>query len=148
MNRLQILATVIFMTACVSGKPYELPAPAEITRPPSAATRPITLPKRPELREIVFQDQAGGFLTGEGLRALTAYREAAEANTDIATLNAVQAEQIAAAFDKLAAAYQRQREISAIREDLLTQARRDRFIDGLIYKALIGLGLVAAIARQ
>ena len=148
MSRLQILAAVMFLTACVNGKPYELPPPADITRPPAEATRPIALPARPDLREIVFQGQAGGFLTGEGLRALTAYREATEANRDIATLNAIQAEQIAAAFDKLAAAYQRQREISAIREDLLIQARRDRFIDGLIYKALIGLGLVAAIAGQ
>ncbi len=148
MKRIQIATIALILAGCAAGKGYELPAPSQIDEPPVTATRPIPLPDRPEIAEAKINGQAVGYLTRDGLQALTAYSEAADANTVIAELNAIQAEQIAAAFMKLAAAYQRQREISSIREDLLRQERRGRFIDGLIYKAMIGLGLVAAIGSQ
>ena len=148
MRQIQIAAIAIILAGCAAGKGYQLPAPAEIDEPPATATRPIPLPDRPELMKAEIGGQTVAYMTPDGLRALTAFAEAATANTEIAQQNAIQAEQIAVAYEKLAAAYQRQREISAIREDLLRQERTGRFIDGLIYKAMIGLGLVAAIASQ
>jgi hypothetical protein len=148
MRHIQIAAIAIILAGCAAGTGYKLPAPAPIDEPPATATRPIPLPERPEIAQATIDGQAVGYLTRDGLLALTAYGVAADANTDLAELNAIQAEKIAAAYGELAAAYQRQREISAIREDLLNQERRGRFIDGLFYKAMIGLGVVAAIVAN
>jgi hypothetical protein len=75
--------------------------------------------------------------------ALDAFDVIAIGNTDIAQANADALRHTDAANDALIQAGQLQQQLSDFYRDLLADERRERWIDGMMYKSLIGLGVIA-----
>ena len=76
--------------------------------------------------------------------ALDEYDIIATFNTELADLNASALRKTELGYDSLQQAGQLQQQLSDYYRDLLKEERRGRFIDGLMYKALIGLGVIGA----
>ena len=65
-------------------------------------------------------------------------------NTELADLNANALRKTELGYDSLQQAGQLQQQLSDYYQELLKEERQGRFIDGLMYKALIGLGVIGA----
>jgi len=65
-------------------------------------------------------------------------------NTELADLNANALRKTELGYDSLQQAGQLQQQLSDYYRELLKEERQGRFIDGLMYKALIGLGVIGA----
>ncbi len=100
---------------------------------------PITDPRAlPALCEIPWQ-------TGDVhcWAALDAFDVIAFGNTEIAQANADALRNTEGANDALIQAGQLQQQLSDFYRELLADERQARWIDGMMYKALIGLGVIA-----
>lgn len=139
MTRWPIWLVIGILTGCATDSPalpdWNIPeASAEVTAP-------LPLPALPELQ--LEGDRA--YIDRQGVIELTQYREAAEANTTIAGENAAGLEAQAAAYNALIQAGKFQAEIAAIRQEMLDQERRQALIDRSVYRAIILVGLAAAL---
>ncbi len=76
--------------------------------------------------------------------ALDEYDVVAVFNEELADLNAEALRKTELGYDSLQQAGALQQQLSNYYRDLLKEERQGRFIDGLMYKALIGLGVVGA----
>jgi hypothetical protein len=100
---------------------------------------PITEPRAlPALCEIPWQ--AGDVSCWA---ALDAFDVIAHGNTDIAQANANALRNTEGANDALIQAGQLQQQLSDFYKELLEDERQARWIDGMMYKSLIALGLIA-----
>lgn len=75
--------------------------------------------------------------------ALDAFDVIADGNTKIAQANADALRNTEGANDALIQAGQLQQQLSDFYRDMLADERQGRWIDGMMYKALIGLGVIA-----
>jgi hypothetical protein len=75
--------------------------------------------------------------------ALDAFDVIAAGNTTIAQANANALRNTEGANDALIQAGQLQQQLSDFYRELLEDERQARWIDGMLYKAIIGLGVVA-----
>lgn len=73
---------------------------------------------------------------------LDEYDVIATFNTELATHNANALRKTELGYDHLQQAGALQRQLSNYYRDLLEEERQGRFVDGLMYKALIGLGIL------
>lgn len=112
----------------------------EIPEATETATEPLLLPALPAL------GVSGGVATLDraGVLALTRYREAAEANTNIAGENAAALEAQSRAYNELIEAGKLQASVAAIREEQLKIARRQALVDRLTLRSALLLGLALA----
>jgi len=78
-------------------------------------------------------------------KALDEYDVVAMFNTELADLNANALRKTELGYDSLQQAGALQQQLSDYYRDLLKEERQGRFIDGLMYKALIGLGIIGAV---
>ena len=141
MKRLAIWLILGTLTGCAV-EPVTLP---DWQLPPAAenATQPIPLPALPALHS----HDGGAVLDRDGLIALMAFKEAAEANTAIARENALALDRQAQAYNALILAGQHTNEIAAIRAEMLERERNEHQTNLWFYRGLIALGAVATIMR-
>jgi len=71
-----------------------------------------------------------------------AFEEIAENNKSIAQINADNMRDSNAAYDAILSAAKRQQEIAMIREDMLKEARRDKFFTEVKYLSIIIAGII------
>ena len=140
MTRLLTWLAIGTLAGCAATEPVELPD-WDIPEATAEVTQPLELPELPELR--IDADRA--VLNRDGVLALIAYRETAEANYTIAQANAQALEQQVAAYNALIRAGQLMVEIARIREDMLAQERAQAFQDRMFYRGLLALGIAAAL---
>jgi hypothetical protein len=128
------------VSGCAATDPIVLPAwniePASVE-----AQQPLALPALPELGA----EGSPAVLNREGVVALLAYVEVAEANTTIASENANALAAQSSAYNQLIEAGQFTVEISRIREDQLARERSDHAADNWYHRAIIALGLALAL---
>ncbi len=86
-----------------------------------------------------------GTWTPDCWKEFMAYEIVSEANTDIAIANASALRNTEAGYNTLVRAGEMQQSLLQYYIDLLEEERSARFIDSLLYKALIGLGLLVVI---
>jgi len=104
-------------------------------------TEPLELPDYPEFTDVgglAAIDAAGG-------QTLQIYREAAEANTDLAWEHGEQIEDLRTAYNHLSRAGQAEFDLSELRQQTLEEERRNHFWSRIMDFILIGvLGVAAA----
>ena len=130
------MLTALILAACAS-------AP-QTTRPDWSAVgelekKPVTDPRAlPALCEIPWRP-----VDLHCWAALDAFDVIAAGNTKIAQANADALRKTEGANDALIQAGQLQQELSDFYRELLEDERQARWIDGMLYKAVIGLGIIA-----
>jgi hypothetical protein len=131
-----LLLTALILGACASQP--------EANRPDWSAVgelekKPVTDPRAlPALCEIPWPATAVHCWA-----ALDAFDVIAAGNTTIAQANANALRNTEGANDALIQAGQLQQQLSDFYRELLEDERQARWIDGMLYKAIIGLGVVA-----
>lgn len=142
MRGISSVIAVLLLTGCTTlperDNPWLSIEPARI-----GAQMPVPLPKRPQA--IVLGDHAG--FDEDGMRALAAYRVAAEANTEIAAENAQALDDMARAYNALADAGRAEFALSAINARRLAEERRARLWDKVQWLGLIGAAVIVGVAR-
>ncbi len=109
-------------------------------------TEPVELPALCEI--TVIQSAEGvkyGTWSAPCWKAFQAYEVVSEANVEIAAANASALRNTEAGYQSAISAGQMQQELTFFYADLLEEERSARFIDGLLFKSIIGLGLLVAI---
>ncbi len=131
---------LIFLALSGCATPLELPQWDTLPLASVEVQRPLETPPRP-----LAASSTGNTITydEQGIRDLSAYVEIAEGNQVIAENNALALEAQARAYNHLLDAGEYQRQIAIIRQEQLNQERKNRFWDGVWYKGIIALGLIA-----
>ena len=123
--------------SCAS-QPIELPNWDLAARQSDLQTaEPIELPSLCEI-------PATGSWPVECWEALDAYDIAAQANYEIATLNAHALQKSEGAYDSLIEAGKLQSQLAMIREEMLERERQAHTMDNWFYRVIIVLGLIGA----
>lgn len=134
------LLSVGILSGCATNDPIDWPD-WDIPKAAVEATEPLPLPQLPPLElegNVATLDRAA-------VLALFAYREAAEANHDIAQANADALKAQALAYNQLIEAGKFQTQLMQIREEMLRQAKRDAFIDRMTLRGVVLLGIGLAL---
>jgi len=141
-----ILSVLLTLGACVSQEKRDPPDWSTVALPTSEVTEPTRLPVLCEITVIDGADgQRYGVWSPDCWQTLQAYEITAEANTDIALANANALRSTEAAYAALVSAGKLQGELTVFYAELLEDERKGRFIDGLLYKTLIGLGFIVVL---
>jgi len=115
-----------------------LPPFQEAARSDVEVTDPVQTP-------IICEPPQDGFWPTECWSAFVTYTEISEDNYEIAQLNADSLRDSESAYDFILAAGQKQQEMALIREETLAIERREAFLSNLYHRAIILLGVLAAI---
>ena len=121
------------MVSACAVAPIQLPDFEEATRQQEEVTYPVPLPL---LCEWPW--------SAECLERLNKYEDVAEANTEIAQLNAEIAADSDEAYDRILSAAKQQQEIAQIRQEMLEAERRAHFWDN-VERGLMILVLTIAL---
>lgn len=133
MKTWQAFLIVGALTAGCSSTPVELPD-CQIPASTEAAQAALDLPALPG--EVSSTDTTATFDVA-GMQQLKRYRIASEANKTIADENALALDARNRSVEALLECSRNQRQFAVIREELLQQERKDRFIDNLWHRGLI-----------
>ncbi len=74
--------------------------------------------------------------------AIEQYEEVSEANIGVANLNASALDKVEDAYNKAVSGGEMQQQVSEMYRDQLDEERKDHFWDNVIYKVVIGFGLL------
>jgi len=129
-----ILLNALIISGCAS-EPLQLPQFQEAERSDEDVTYPT---EYPILCEIPDWDTSCW-------QSFVAFEEVAVNNFDLAIINAQIAEDSDKAYDHILNAAKSQQQIGQIREDMLAEERKDHFLDNLWHRAVILVGVLAAI---
>ena len=130
------------LTAC-SSTPLELPT-CDIPAPMAEVGHAVSVPEMPS---AVAQTSDTATFDRAGVVRLTQVRVAAEANKTIAEENALAIEARNESVNALIERATYSKQWMEIREEELEQERHDHFVDNLWHRALIVLGVIAAVSQ-
>ena len=137
---------ILVLAGCAGQEKRSPPDWSAVALPVVEITDPVALPQLCPATIVEATDgERYGTWPAECWRALAAYEITAEGNTSIAQLNANALRNTEAGYNSLISAGQMQQELSGFYSDLLEDERKARFIDSLLYKILVGLGLIAVV---
>lgn len=136
-RKCSVIGGLIVLTACSTVR--ELPD-CEIPEAPAEAQRAVLLPELPQ--EVSSTNTTATFDL-DGMLQLKRYRIASDTNTEVANLNAEALEARNESINALIECVRGQNIWMEIREDELEREKLDHFIDNLLHRGLIALGLVA-----
>jgi len=128
------------LTAC-SSQPLELPT-CDVPAPMAEVGMPVSVPEMPV--EVSREDGNATF-DRAGIVRLTQVRVAAEANKRIAEENALAIEDRNTEVNELIECTRYQNVWMEVREDMLEQERQAHTIDNYWHRAIIVLGVAAAV---
>ncbi len=142
-----ILLSLILILAGCAGQDRISPPDWSIAE---LSNRDITEPtKLPQLCEVVSIKGADGLKYGTWSEAcwkyLQEYEITAEANTDIAKANADALRNTEAGYNALINAGKMERELGDFYLELYEDEKSGRFIDSILYRSLISLGILAVM---
>jgi len=141
-----LLLLLLILAGCAGTKQRVAPDWSIAELPASVITYPDTLPA---LCEMVVIDGADGIRHGtwtpECWKIMQAYEVVSEANTDIAQANADALRNTEAGYNSLLNAGKMERELSDFYLELYEEEKSGRFIDSLLYRSLISLGILAVM---
>lgn len=148
MKKVLLIACAVLITACESTPPsieYTFEEFQPIEAEPVAAS---TLPKLARLE--CYPDAEDclvvGYRDGEDVDTLEAYRELAQANTDIANENAQALEIMLEREQAILAAAKAQESVTRLREEQLAYERAERLREKWYYRIMIVLVGAAGVA--
>ena len=137
---------LLILAGCASQPRLNLPDWGDLALPTEEITDPIALPLLCEMQILEGTDGIRyGTWTPDCWKEFMAYEIISEANTDIAGANASALRNTEAGYGTLIKVGELQQILLQHYADLLEEERSGRFIDSLLYRALIGLGLLVVI---
>jgi len=148
MKTLMILLIATTLIGCVStGETQDPPDWSDVRRPVVVVTTPMPLPKLCRLKTLTDPNTGEAFdmWPADCTKTLLGYEAVAETNTIIAAENAAALDLTEAAYDGLIQAGEMQEEITRFYATELKYEKREHFIDNLINKLLLVLGLGVAL---
>jgi len=147
MKTLMILLTVLILAGCVgTGSTREAPDWGDVRRPKVEVTSPLPLPALCRIEHYTTPEgEPFGRWPAFCTKDLAAYEIVAEANTDIAEINAQALMKTEGAYDNLITAGEMQEELSDFYADLLKEEKQEHWVDNALHKLIIIIGLGAAL---
>lgn len=140
------LSLILILAGCAGQDRISPPDWSIAELPESAITTPAELPLLCKVEAVTGEDgQRYGTWPAECWKALQEYEITAEANTDIAKANADALRNTEAGYNALINAGKMQQELGDFYLELYEDEKSGRFIDSILYRSLISLGILAVM---